>query len=1055
MIKTKLIAICALAMLLLIASGTVKANQIIDEVGPEDEQPGTIFFPGGFTEGYLIWGPDWGWTHTFSFDGPLPPSSITSATLEIRHFGNFMYYEHKIFLDDVYLGYLDNGFEYEQSHITTFVLDSVDITNLMDGTANIWLDINWPDLVAIYWSKLTINYIPSGLDSITIDGPTQVNENSGVQYTCTAHYINNSSSYVTGSVSWSENSAFASIDSGGYLTTSSVSSDQACQIKAAYGGKTDTYDITIKNVKPIVSISAPTSLAAEPSINGVFNVSRTKNTSEALRVYYSRSGSTATSGTDYMALDGYVDFLPGETFIPVSVIVIDDTVEEGTETVKLTLTTDSSYIIDPALFSATVTIDDDEEETLPETTGHIPAKDSIQAARDTIIQLQVTDDSSGIETVTIRVEDDLIYDGDVVEYSTENTQQAVRGICRRVGTETDYMYVFQASTLFDYEQEVNVEVNVTDKAGHDMTDNYSFFTQMRTFGKNIKVNTDIGTFVQNRPATATDSSDNIWVVWEHTVITGDSDIYIGKFPAGGSAFEPSQLVFGDLNDQRNAAIAIDGNKIYVVWQGDDPTGLWDIFVSTSTDGTNWSGAFKVNDDALNENNQTSPAIAIDGNGIVYIAWEDDSKGDLDKDIYVATSSDGTTWTAPTLIASASGNQTEPAIDIADFFNIPYIIWTNAIGTNTDIFASKNFGIGNALVDTISNQSSPAVVISDGVLNLLWVDDDKGSDDIFYGNNVPGLPIDGTSIVDEPGTVQSSPSIAANGAKVFACWQDSRNVSNNADTDIYYAEKTNSSFETNILVNDDIGTYTQTAPVIGTDKNGYPYMVWVDNREGNNDIYATAASSIGVILRSRTVFASSPNKQIVQINESTNDIDDADDVRIEIPAGALQVDTTVKIRKLNNPPDLPPGAFGVYYEFSPSGLEFLQPVTITIPHKAADCPGHSAYNVYFYDPSVLPPGLPWSRDGITNVKHVTDLQDTSLPADVHIIRFDTTHFTAFGVGGSVPGVAGGGGGGGGGGCSVSAGREGNIVEFLLPYIGFVIVLVILTVRDARVRKARSR
>jgi len=89
--------------------------------------------------------------------------------------------------------------------------------------------------------------------------------------------------------------------------------------------------------------------------------------------------------------------------------------------------------------------------------------------------------------------------------------------------------------------------------------------------------------------------------------------------------------------------------------------------------------------------------------------------------------------------------------------------------------------------------------------------------------------------------------------------------------------------------------------------------------------------------------------------------------------------------------------------------------------------------------------------------LTALQDPTLPSDVHVVRFNTTHFTAFGVGGgaSTPSpVVGGGGGGGGGGCSVSAGGEGNIVEFLLPYIGFVIVLVILTVRDARVRKARS-
>ena len=96
---------------------------------------------------------------------------------------------------------------------------------------------------------------------------------------------------------------------------------------------------------------------------------------------------------------------------------------------------------------------------------------------------------------------------------------------------------------------------------------------------------------------------------------------------------------------------------------------------------------------------------------------------------------------------------------------------------------------------------------------------------------------------------------------------------------------------------------------------------------------------------------------------------------------------------------------------------------------------------------------WSQDNITNVQHLTALQDPSLPSDVHAIQFDTTHFTEFVVSGSVGGV--GGGGGGGGGCSVSAGGEGNIVEYILPYIGLFTVLAILTVWDAQVRKIRNK
>jgi hypothetical protein len=74
--------------------------------------------------------------------------------------------------------------------------------------------------------------------------------------------------------------------------------------------------------------------------------------------------------------------------------------------------------------------------------------------------------------------------------------------------------------------------------------------------------------------------------------------------------------------------------------------------------------------------------------------------------------------------------------------------------------------------------------------------------------------------------------------------------------------------------------------------------------------------------------------------------------------------------------------------------------------------------------------------------------------LHALSFKTTHFTAFFLfaGGGAAAIVGGGGGG--GGCSVSASGEGNIVEYILPYIGLAVVMTILKMRDARNRKARN-
>ncbi len=88
------------------------------------------------------------------------------------------------------------------------------------------------------------------LSYITITGPTEVNEDSGAQYACTAHYGDGSSSDVRSNASWSENSSYATISNSGYLTTYSVTSDRSCRIIASYEGYTHTYDMTIK---PVIS----------------------------------------------------------------------------------------------------------------------------------------------------------------------------------------------------------------------------------------------------------------------------------------------------------------------------------------------------------------------------------------------------------------------------------------------------------------------------------------------------------------------------------------------------------------------------------------------------------------------------------------------------------------------------------------------------------------------------------------------------------------------------------------------------------------------------------
>jgi len=107
--------------------------------------------------------------------------------------------------------------------------------------------------------NVTIKDVPPTLNSVTITGPNQVSEISGVQYILTANYSDGSSTEVTDLASWSDNSSYANINSNGFLITSSVPSDQSCMITASYEGQSVTYNVTIEEVSsndsPVVNFS--------------------------------------------------------------------------------------------------------------------------------------------------------------------------------------------------------------------------------------------------------------------------------------------------------------------------------------------------------------------------------------------------------------------------------------------------------------------------------------------------------------------------------------------------------------------------------------------------------------------------------------------------------------------------------------------------------------------------------------------------------------------------------------------------------------------------------
>jgi len=765
------------------------------------------------------------------------------------------------------------------------------------------------------------------------------------------------------------------------------------------------------------------------------------------------SGGVHSAGT----ITWNVADVPAQTTTPLEVSFtaqIAAALADGGTVTNSSLTIDCDETDPVSAPSVSVTVNDTQG---PVITPLVPEPGDEEVDPNSIVKLVITD-AGGVDfdgsTVTIRIEGDLIYNGaaesPVGEYDSTGSAQEVRGICRRTGDDaTAYTFTFVPSTTFRYEQHVDVVVEATDEAGNAESLSYSYWVKLRSFGPNAKVNTDVGTLAQDNPATATDAQGNIWVVWDQTNPAGDRGVYVGTMAATASSFAESEVVFDGDNNEQNPTVAVNaGGVAYAVWQQDDPNGHWDIYVASSTDGTTWSTPVKVNvDDVHNDTDQTAPAIAITAAGTMCVAWQSNQDGD--QDIVLGTSTDGTTW-AETQITTDDTDQTYPVV-VVDEGQVVHVLWTDArnAGTSgTDIWrASSDVGpwTPGALVDADGDQSGPVAAASD-ILHAAWVADLGGFGEIMYANEGGGAPLLGASIVDatDLNAVQRRPALAVSGAgdrdAAFACWEDERNVSGNSDTDIYFAES-GSPFGTNILVNDDTGTSPQTKPAIGLDADGNPYMVWVDRRNGNDDIYYAGATALEPVELDPPV---TDANGVVTVASTTQP-----NLQVEIPPTALP-DEDVKpeditISEIVNGPEVPPllGGFGLTYDFGPSGTEFAVPVKIRIPLDPA-APTYTVYNVYRYDPGDLTsPHHPWTEDGIHNPA-TKSLDGTYLEVEVD-------HFSVYGTGGALYG----GGGGGGGGCALAPWGDAGPMEFMLPLVLFALILSVVTAVDLHRRRSGNR
>ena len=160
---------------------------------------------------------------------------------------------------------------------------------------------------------------------------------------------------------------------------------------------------TIRDDDPVLTVAGGAAAEADGTLAFAVTVTGGGSARGTVTVDYATSDGTAMAGSDYTATSGTLTFPPGIGERTLAVPVLDDRVEEGDETVTLTLTGPVNAVIDGVMAVGTI-LNDDKASTAIALTAS-PARVSEGAGATSVTVRAMLDDSArSVETrVTVSV----------------------------------------------------------------------------------------------------------------------------------------------------------------------------------------------------------------------------------------------------------------------------------------------------------------------------------------------------------------------------------------------------------------------------------------------------------------------------------------------------------------------------------------------------------------------------------------------------------------------------------------------------------------------------